>query len=118
MGIACPQGAHYLPLPGDDAPAVQDLLEELGLRQRVAGRWQYDEQALCHSPQERLFFGGQWQAGLLPVQGVGEARWRSTAALPGWCVPRSRPRTTPFQCKNRLSPASSLRKTLSHSKHG
>ena len=71
-GIACPQGAHYLPLPGDDARAVQDLLEEMGLRQRVAGRWQYDERHLCHSPQERLFFGGQWQDGLLPQQGVGE----------------------------------------------
>ena len=69
-GIACPQGAHYLPLPGDDAPEVQDLLEELGLRQRVAGRWQYDERHLCHSPQERLFFNGEWQDGLLPVHGV------------------------------------------------
>ena len=72
-GIACPLGAHYLPLPSDDAPEVQDLLEELGLRQRVAGRWQYDERHLCHSPQERLFFHGAWQDGLLPVQGVGEA---------------------------------------------
>ncbi len=70
-GIACPQGAHYLPLPGDEARAVQDLLEELGLRQRVAGRWQYDERHLCHSPQERLFFNGQWQDGLLPQQAVG-----------------------------------------------
>ena len=70
-GIACPQGAHYLPLPGDDAPEVQDLLEELGLRQRVSGRWQYDERHLCHSPQERLFFNGEWQDGLLPVNGVG-----------------------------------------------
>ena len=50
-GIACPLGAHYLPVPGDDAPVVQDLLEELGLRRRVAGRWQYDERHLCHSPQ-------------------------------------------------------------------
>ena len=39
-GIACPLGAHYLPLPSDDALEVQDLLEELGLRQRIAGRWQ------------------------------------------------------------------------------
>jgi monoamine oxidase len=70
-GIACPQGAHYLPVPGDDAREVQDLLEELGLRRRVAGRWQYDERHLCHSPQERLFFEGHWQDGLLPVQGVG-----------------------------------------------
>ncbi|MFN3437457.1 MAG: FAD-dependent oxidoreductase [Acidovorax sp.] len=72
-GITCPLGAHYLPVPGDDAREVQDLLEELGLRRRVAGRWQYDERHLCHSPQERLFFEGEWQEGLLPVHGVGEA---------------------------------------------
>lgn len=72
-GIACPLGAHYLPVPGNDAREVQDLLEELGLRQRVAGRWVYDERTLCHSPQERLFFQGEWQEGLLPVQGVGAA---------------------------------------------
>ncbi|MDA7419230.1 FAD-dependent oxidoreductase [Xenophilus arseniciresistens] len=71
-GLACPLGAHYLPVPGDDAHEVQDLLEELGLRQRVAGRWVYDERHLCHSPQERLYFEGQWQEGLLPVHGVGE----------------------------------------------
>ncbi|MEZ5606764.1 MAG: FAD-dependent oxidoreductase [Burkholderiaceae bacterium] len=83
-GIACPQGAHYLPLPGDDARAVQDWLEELGLCRRVAGRWRYDELALCHSPQERLFFNGHWQAGLLPQDGVGEgtlAQYRRFAQL-------------------------------------
>ena len=72
-GIAFPLGAHYLPVPGNHAPEVQDLLEEFGLRQRMAGRWQYDERHLCHSPQERLFFNGEWQDGLLPVQGVGAA---------------------------------------------
>ncbi|GAA4342675.1 NAD(P)/FAD-dependent oxidoreductase [Variovorax defluvii] len=69
-GIACPLGAHYLPVPGDEAHEVQDLLEELGLRRRVAGRWEYEERHLCHSPQERLFFQGAWQDGLLPMQGV------------------------------------------------
>lgn len=69
-GMACPLGAHYLPVPGDDASEVQDFLEELGLRQRVSGRWQYDERHLCHSPQERLFFHGHWQEGLLPLAGV------------------------------------------------
>jgi len=72
-GIACPLGAHYLPVPGDDAPEVQNLLEELGLRRRVAGRWEIDERHLCHSPQERLWFEGEWHDGLLPVHGVGEA---------------------------------------------
>ena len=83
-GIACPQGAHYLPPPGDDARAVQELLEELGLRRRVAGRWRYDEFTLCHSPQERLFLGGHWQPGLLPLQGVDEgtlAQYRRFADL-------------------------------------
>ncbi|HSV80681.1 MAG TPA: FAD-dependent oxidoreductase [Ramlibacter sp.] len=71
QGIACPLGAHYLPVPGDAATEVQHLLEELGIRKRVNGRWQYDERHLCHAPQERLFFQGQWQDGLLPLNGVG-----------------------------------------------
>lgn len=71
-GIACPLGAHYLPVPGDEASEVQDWLQELGLRQQIAGRWVYDERYLCHSPQERLYLHGHWQEGLLPVQGVGE----------------------------------------------
>ncbi len=85
--VACPLGAHYLPLPGNDAREVQDLLEELGLRQRVAGRWQYGGDGgrhLCHSPQERLYWRGEWHPGLLPVHGVGQetlAQYRRFAAL-------------------------------------
>ncbi len=92
-GIACPLAAHYLPLPGDAAPEVQDLLEELGLRQRVAGRWQYDERHLCHSPQERLFFNGAWQDGLLPLQDVGAdtlAQYRRMSTLVAQLRTRSR----------------------------
>ena len=81
-GIACPLGAHYLPVPGDHARDVQDLLEDLGVRQRVAGRWTYDERTLCHSPQERLFVGdsatGEWHDGLLPQPGTDGV---DTAAL-------------------------------------
>jgi predicted NAD/FAD-binding protein len=83
-GMACPLGAHYLPVPGDDAPEVQDFLEELGLRQRIAGRWHYDERHLCHSPQERLYFQGTWQEGLLPTQDVDSttlAQYRKFAVL-------------------------------------
>jgi monoamine oxidase len=106
-GIVCALGAHYLPLPGNDAPEVQDLLEELGLRQRMAGRWEYDERHLCHSPQERLFFNGAWQEGLLPVQGVGAgtlAQYRRFAVLveqarkaARWSIPASRTQQTPFK---------------------
>ena len=98
-GIACPLGAHYLPVPGDDAPDVQNLLEELGLRRRVAGRWEYEERYLCHSPQERLFLHGVWQDGLLPLQGVGAgtlAQYQKFAALveqqrqqARWTIPAS-----------------------------
>lgn len=83
-GLACPLGAHYLPVPGDHNPDLQHLLEELGLRRREAGRWVYDERALCHSPQERLYFQGHWQPGLLPTEGVGPdtlAQYRRFAAL-------------------------------------
>ena len=96
-GIACPLGAHYLPVPGDSAEEVRDLLEEFGVAKRAAGRWTYDERYLAHSPQERLFFNGRWQEGLLPVQGVsartldqyrlfsqrvGQAHKRARFALP------------------------------------
>ena len=99
-GIACPLGAHYLPVPGDEATELQDLLEELGLRQRVNGRWTYDERHLCHSPQERLFFNDEWQDGLLPLQGVGRdtlLQYQKFAALvtqarqrSNWTLPASR----------------------------
>ena len=105
--IACPLGAHYLPVPGDDAPEVQDLLEELGLRQRLAGRWSYDERHLCHSPQDRLFIHGAWQDGLLPVADLGPAtlaQYRRFAALveqlrqqARWTIPASRQPLAPVQ---------------------
>jgi len=106
-GIACPLGAHYLPVPGDDLPDLQDLLQELGLRRRVAGRWEIDERHLCHSPQERLFFNGAWQDGLLPMQGVNAdtltqyrrfaSRVDDTRKAALWRIPAASAPTTPFQ---------------------
>ena len=106
-GLDCPLGAHYLPVPGDDAPQVQDLLEEMGLRRRVAGRWVWDERHLCHSPQERLFFRGAWQDGLLPLQGVGPltlAAYRKFSALveqarkaARWVIPVTSSSPAPLQ---------------------
>jgi monoamine oxidase len=65
-GMACPLGAHYLPVPSNDAVDVIALLEELGLRRTVQGKAVYDERHLCHSPQERLFIDEHWVEGLLP----------------------------------------------------
>lgn len=104
-GLACPLGAHYLPVPGAPAPEVQDLLEELGLRRRVAGRWVYDERHLCHSPQERLYFRGAWQDGLLPLQDVGAAtlaQYRRFSRLVAQAQQQGR-YTLPLRC-DRLAP--------------
>ncbi|MGM9428644.1 FAD-dependent oxidoreductase [Hydrogenophaga sp. MI9] len=101
-GLACPLGAHYLPAPSDDAPELQAWLEQLGLRQRIAGRWVWDERHLCHSPQERLYWNGHWQDGLLPIEGasastlqqyrrmsqlIGEARHSQRWAMPALRLP-------------------------------
>ena len=75
-GMACPLGAHYLPLPRPDAHEVSELLHELGLLRSVAGRTMADERHLCHSPQERLWVEGQWLDGLLPPAERGSARER------------------------------------------
>ena len=66
QGIACPLGAHYLPVPGAAAVEVVELLDELGLRYLDVGAPAYDERTLCHSPQERLWIDGAWRDGLLP----------------------------------------------------
>ena len=72
-GMACPLGAHYLPVPGEQAHEVAQLLEALGLMRWRAGRWSYDERHLCHSPKERLFIDGAWVDGLLPPAPAGSA---------------------------------------------
>ena len=65
-GMACPLGAHYLPVPGEHATEIAQLLDELGLRRMVHGQAVYDERHLCHSPQERIYIDGEWRDGLLP----------------------------------------------------
>jgi monoamine oxidase len=65
-GMACPLGAHYLPLPTPDSHEVSDWLHQIGLLRQHLGRTIADERHLCHSPQERLFIDGAWSEGLLP----------------------------------------------------
>jgi monoamine oxidase len=72
-GMACPLGAHYLPLPGPASHEVTAWLHEIGLLKTVLGRTVADEQHLCHSAQERLFIDGSWVEGLLPPAAPGSA---------------------------------------------
>ena len=80
-GMACPLGAHYVPLPGERAVEVIELLESLGLRRTEHGVPVYDERHLCHSPQERLNIDGHWFEGLLPpVDALPAAQRTATLA--------------------------------------
>ncbi|WP_296952808.1 NAD(P)-binding protein [uncultured Massilia sp.] len=73
--LACPTGAHYLPLPSPESVHVREILLDLGIVERDAFGAQptYDERAILHAPEERLLFNGAWQDGFLPVEGV--AAW-------------------------------------------
>jgi phytoene dehydrogenase-like protein len=67
-------GAHYLPIAD---PADTELIAFLQESELITGYQNglpvYDEYALCHDPEERLFLHGRWQEGLLPTEGVPEA---------------------------------------------
>ena len=69
-----PWGAHYLPVPGPHARAVRELLRELKvIVGEKNGRPVYDEDVLCHAPEERLYIHGRWQDGLFPRLGASAA---------------------------------------------
>ncbi len=63
---AYPWGAHYVPVPSAEMTDVCALLKEFGLGR--PGAW--NEEALCHDPNERLWIRGHWQDGLVPNYGV------------------------------------------------
>ena len=61
-----------MPLPGKDCREVLEFFQEINLIQGhdAAGRPIYDELALCHDPQERLFIHGEWHEGIAPSAGL------------------------------------------------
>lgn len=70
--LAYPRGAHYLPLPSMESIHVREMLHDFGviLADPMAEKPYFDEAALIHSPEDRLFKDGQWHEGLLPSSGV------------------------------------------------
>lgn len=69
---AYPWGAHYVPLPGEEARYVKQLFEELGVIEGYDenGLPVYNEYYLCAAPHERLWFQGRWRDGLIPSEGI------------------------------------------------
>lgn len=66
--LKAPTGAHYLPQPSPESQDVRRLLRQMGilLQENADGSTQYRETDLVHAPDERVFYAGQWQDGLLP----------------------------------------------------
>ena len=68
---AFPLGAHYLPVPNEEARALRHMLAGFGMVVGVeAGRPVYDPFQLTAELEERLFWQGEWQEGLIPRGGV------------------------------------------------
>ncbi len=99
-----PWGAHYVPLPSAQNPALLSLLSEFGAVTRGPdGAWLPDERALIRAPEERLFIDGAWHEGLFPSAGASAddlrqwqafetevARWiafRDARGRPAFAVP-------------------------------
>src|SRR5205807_743010 len=76
-----PWGAHYVPVPSNEARALVALLEEVGV---VEGRSETGpiiaEEVLCRAPEERLFHRGYWYEGLYLAAGASRddhVQWRA-----------------------------------------
>ncbi len=66
-----PLGAHYLSLPNSDNTEMIAFLQHIGLiTGQENGKWVYNDRHLCHAPNERLYYRGQFQEGLVPSYGI------------------------------------------------
>ena len=67
-----PTGAHYLPLPSMESLHVRTMLADFGilLDGESSATPTYDERAIVHAPDERLYRDGRWQEGLVPIVDV------------------------------------------------
>lgn len=84
--VAHPFGAHYLPVPNRGARPALRLLAEIGVLEGfdIDGAPRIDPKALCHAPEERVFYQGRWFAGLIPKEAttqVEEAELERFSAL-------------------------------------
>lgn len=79
---AYPLGAHYLPVANREAKALRHLLRQLGMITGDSdGVPVYDPEQLCADMQERLFWQGRWQEGLIPRTGITAQDRKDLAAF-------------------------------------
>jgi len=69
-----PWGAHYVPVPSDSQPELQELLLELGALRRRDDEVIATEGARITDPAERTFHRGQWHRGLFPFSSASSRR--------------------------------------------
>ncbi|MFC3441175.1 flavin monoamine oxidase family protein [Sphingobium rhizovicinum] len=68
---AYPLGAHYLPIPNQEARGLRHMLRQFGMIVGDRdGKPLYDPLQLCADLQERLLWQGKWQEGLVPKTGL------------------------------------------------
>lgn len=74
--VAYPRGAHYLPVPTLESVHIREMLAAFGVIEANAFSLQptYDERALLHAQNERLWVNGHWQDSLLPPPSNAQAQ--------------------------------------------
>jgi protoporphyrinogen oxidase len=72
--VAYPWGAHYVPVPSKENPALVNLLSEMGVVEGSTNEGEpiVAEQYLCRDPEERVFYRGRWYEGLYLRAGADE----------------------------------------------
>jgi len=104
---AYPLAAHYVPAPTKEVGALVKLLDECGVIEGYDAKGEpiYGEQHLVRSPDERIFFHGQWWEGLYLHAGEREedvrqyhaffqevdrwVAWRDAKGRKAFALPRS-----------------------------
>lgn len=105
---AFPWGAHYIPSPSRDDPAMLRLLTEAGVAEGFDdhGEPQFGEQFRVRAPEERSFAMGQWWEGLYLRAGATEederqyhaffremdvwSKWKDAKGRRAFAIPRAK----------------------------
>ncbi len=106
-----PWGAHYINIPPAEADCIHEILQDLSIIDGydAANKPLVAAGALLRWPHERLFYRGEWVAGLDPFVGASprerEALLRFEDEMLGWALHRGRDGRRAFALPMRYSTA-------------